>query len=207
MLESSLLSLAVHRPQDVQQLTPDRSIRLELHQSKLSREIRNGSSGGKAYEISFEFRIHPPVDSHVRMPRASVMRLPPAHGIARILDGVPAGVAVELPLPLLFAEEYVFARSRNQDEEAAVSQVLHVCSPSLLSPSTGPLPDIEVVFLDHLSVEVSRVLPLRHRARHEIDVAIGHVIDQLLNEAHDRSRFATIRHTASSLLRHHKVEE
>src|ERR1017187_764995 len=93
----------------------------------------------------------------------------------------------------------MFAARRDDDEEPAVAQVLHVCSSDLLAPATRPLGHVDAVLPNNFGVHHTRVLTLRDGSRHVKPVIISDVPDrQLLDEARHTGCFTAIHETLLS---------
>lgn len=174
-----MLSGAIHRPQDVKQLSPHRGIGLERNPLKLSAHALDRPTSCHVHEVVLELVVLDRMDPHRSVPFA-VDASPVADAVPGELYRLAADVLHALAL---FVEESVQAPRRDDDEEAMMSQVLDIGQALLLATGSRPLTDGNVVLLHQLLVDPKHVLVLGNTPGDVVPISMAHVTDgKLLNE-------------------------
>lgn len=151
--------------------------------------------GRQAGEVGLELPVPLGLDSDmgavlgIGAPIPLTASRPVADGVPGVLDRHLADVLDDGPL--LFKEGVPAGRGQD-DEEPAMSKVAEVGLPLVLPPGPGPLGGLDRVSLQKLGVDRVRILAGRDRTGDEVTIPVGNVLNDLLDEAFDRSRFDRI---------------
>ena len=120
-LQAGRSAALIHSPQQDAELIGHRGVRLAIDLSQRVAQLLDGALQGQGDKTLFQLAEAFALDAHRGVPLA-VPPLPVAHGVAQEVERLAAEVA---DLLRLRREERMLAMRRHEDEETAVTQVLH----------------------------------------------------------------------------------